>query len=35
MTEPRSDLLQGTLELLTLKTLALEPMRGWGSMRAF
>ena len=26
----RSDLLQGTLELLVLKTLALEPMHGWG-----
>lgn len=25
-----SDLLQGTLELLILKTLALEPMHGWG-----
>jgi transcriptional regulator len=24
------DLLQGTLELLVLKTLALEPMHGWG-----
>ena len=30
MTEPRQDLLQGTLELLVLKTLALEPMHGWG-----
>ncbi len=32
--EPRSDtrreLLQGTLDLLILKTLALEPMHGWG-----
>jgi PadR family transcriptional regulator PadR len=26
----RSDLLQGTLELLVLKTLSLEPMHGWG-----
>lgn len=26
----RSELLQGTLELLVLKTLALEPMHGWG-----
>lgn len=26
----RQDLLQGTLELLVLKTLALEPMHGWG-----
>jgi PadR family transcriptional regulator PadR len=25
-----SDLLQGTLELLVLKTLKLEPMHGWG-----
>jgi transcriptional regulator len=30
----RADLLQGTLELLVLKTLSLEPMHGWGiSMR--
>jgi transcriptional regulator len=28
--EERPDLLQGTLELLVLKTLALEPMHGWG-----
>ncbi len=27
---PKSDLLQGTLDLLILKTLALEPMHGWG-----
>lgn len=26
----RSDLLQGTLDLLILKTLDLEPMHGWG-----
>jgi len=26
----RGELLQGTLELLVLKTLALEPMHGWG-----
>jgi transcriptional regulator len=26
----RSDLLQGTLELLVLRVLALEPMHGWG-----
>jgi transcriptional regulator len=26
----RADLLQGTLELLILKTLSLEPMHGWG-----
>src|SRR5689334_4277394 len=28
--ETRSDLLQGTLEMLVLKTLSLEPMHGWG-----
>ena len=27
---PSSDLLQGTLDLLVLKTLALESMHGWG-----
>lgn len=27
---PNTDLLQGTLDLLVLKTLALEPMHGWG-----
>jgi PadR family transcriptional regulator PadR len=27
---PSTDLLQGTLDLLILKTLALEPMHGWG-----
>lgn len=27
---PQKDLLQGTLDLLILKTLALEPMHGWG-----
>ena len=26
----RSELLQGTLEMLVLKTLSLEPMHGWG-----
>jgi len=26
----RSDLLQGTLEMLVLKALSLEPMHGWG-----
>jgi len=26
----QSDLLQGTLELLILKTLSIEPMHGWG-----
>lgn len=31
MTQTRADLLQGTLEMLILKTLALgEPMHGWG-----
>ena len=25
-----SDLIQGTLDLLILKTIALEPMHGWG-----
>jgi transcriptional regulator len=30
MTKPKSELLQGTLDLLILKTLALEPMHGWG-----
>ncbi|MGH9733550.1 MAG: PadR family transcriptional regulator [Candidatus Acidiferrales bacterium] len=27
---PSSDILQGTLDLLILKTIALEPMHGWG-----
>jgi len=30
MPKPKSDLLQGTLDLLILKTLDLEPMHGWG-----
>ena len=30
MTKSKLDLLQGTLDLLILKTLALEPMHGWG-----
>ena len=30
MPDPRSELLQGTLEMLVLKTLALQPMHGWG-----
>ena len=30
MASDRSDLLQGTLELLVLKALSLEPMHGWG-----
>jgi PadR family transcriptional regulator PadR len=27
---PSTDILQGTLDLLILKTVALEPMHGWG-----
>jgi len=30
MSKPKSDLLQGTLDLLILKTLEIEPMHGWG-----
>jgi PadR family transcriptional regulator PadR len=30
MSKPKSDLLQGTLDLLILKVLALEAMHGWG-----
>ena len=30
MARDKSDLLQGTLDLLILKTLDLEPMHGWG-----
>ena len=30
MAKSKADLLQGTLDLLILKTLALEPMHGWG-----
>src|SRR5271163_4673319 len=30
MSKPKSDLLQGTLDLLILKILDLEPMHGWG-----
>jgi transcriptional regulator len=30
MTKTKSDLLQGTLDMLILKTLALEQMHGWG-----
>ncbi len=30
MDEQRGELLQGTLELLVLKTLSLEPAHGWG-----
>jgi transcriptional regulator len=28
--QPKSDLLQGTLDMLILKTLSLEPLHGWG-----
>jgi transcriptional regulator len=30
MTDEANDLLQGTLEMLVLKALSLEPMHGWG-----
>lgn len=30
MAENRGNMLQGTLELLVLKTISLEPMHGWG-----
>jgi len=30
MPTPPADVLQGTLDLLVLKTLALQPMHGWG-----
>lgn len=30
MTDPSSDLIQGTLDMLILKTLALQPMHGYG-----
>ena len=30
MAVPRDDLLQGTLDLLILKSLSLQPMHGWG-----
>ncbi len=30
MAHDQSELLQGTLELLVLKTLSLEPLHGWG-----
>ena len=30
MTVPPTDVLQGTLDLLILRTLSLEPMHGWG-----
>ena len=30
MPEPRSEVLQGTLDMLVLKMLSVEPMHGWG-----
>lgn len=30
MTDPKAELLQGTLDMLILKTLAMEPMHGYG-----
>ena len=30
MSDDRGNMLQGTLELLVLKTISLEPMHGWG-----
>ena len=30
MAHDQSELLQGTLELMVLKTLSLEPLHGWG-----
>ena len=33
MTEPNTDLIQGTLDMLILKTLSLEPMHGFGIAR--
>ena len=33
MPKSRSDLLQGTLELLILKILSLDPMHGWGIIK--
>jgi len=33
MAEARADMLQGTLDLLILKTLSLGPMHGWGVSR--
>jgi PadR family transcriptional regulator, regulatory protein PadR len=33
MTEPSTDVIQGTLDLLILKTLSLEPMHGFGIAR--
>jgi PadR family transcriptional regulator len=33
VTEPKTDVIQGTLDLLILKTLSLEPMHGFGIAR--
>jgi len=33
MDEPNTDVIQGTLDMLVLKTLSLEPMRGFGIAR--
>ena len=33
MDEPTTDVIQGTLDMLVLKTLSLEPMRGFGIAR--
>jgi transcriptional regulator len=33
MTEPNTDVIQGTLDLLILKTLSLEPLHGFGITR--
>ncbi|MGH7646960.1 MAG: PadR family transcriptional regulator [Gemmatimonadaceae bacterium] len=33
MTDPKPDVIQGTLDLLILKTLSLEPMHGFGIAR--
>ncbi|MEJ2502506.1 MAG: PadR family transcriptional regulator, partial [Gemmatimonadota bacterium] len=30
MTQSRSDVLQGTLDMLILKAVSLQPMHGWG-----
>jgi hypothetical protein len=34
MADKSSDLVQGTLDMLILKTLALEPMHGWALLSA-
>jgi len=33
MTEPNTDIIQGTLDMLILKTLSLEPLHGYGIAR--